>query len=870
VTNQHCGIFTTDASLAIRTWDAWMERVSGISAEMAHGKALVSLFPEIEARGLINRFKNVLSTGAIEALAPAFHHYLIACAPQSPSRRFKYMQQRVTIAPLKENTEITGTIVFIEDVTEDLANDDWRSRREMTDWFANTAAANALSDLIRAIREEHRNASVLNSALAIVAQVGWDTTPALIQLLRDADPEVRMYAALALGDRNDPRAVPDLIKAFKDESANVRYHAIEAIGKLAAPESIDALVEIANAGDFFVSFPALDALAAIGDSRVAPALVSLLGNPAIASAVLDALGKLGDAHSVEPIVRILGKPEPPIDAAVTALARIHERYDSQLHEGQYIVDLVRRSIGEAAVRRLLEGLDRISEPALPSLAKVLGWISGRQVEEALARLMSLPAVRKEAMIALTRSGSRVADLLIQQLDDNDLENRQAAAAALGRIGDPRAVPALLKSLTEDENVAVAAANALAKIGDRSAHETLVSMLGHPKAVTRRAVIAAINSLGHPDMAQIAFDLLSDPDPLVRESAVRIAGYFGYPDCVEKFFQCASDADENVRKAAVEHLPFIDDPRVGTILRHTLRHGSAPVRGAAALALGQMDGDAAAQPLIEALKDEDPWVRYYAVRSIGRLRCESALPALEQVMQNDPAGHVRIATAEALGQFGGKKAIALLRSAMEAKNPDIVRVASLSLAMLADPEAMQPLFEILRTGERTAKLDATRALAAAGTKEAVEALEWAAATEQDIRVRQAAVEELAQMASAESIMALIRMTADRRLRPDCIAALSGLSRSKIEAVASGLKSSQVEVRQAVVEALGRMKHPLASELLARALDDENSSVRLSAVVALGTLGSRLFERKLIELAHKDADVSVRQTARQVIERGNVNA
>ena len=64
--------------------------------------------------------------------------------------------------------------------------------------------------------------------------------------------------------------------------------------------------------------------------------------------------------------------------------------------------------------------------------------------------------------------------------------------------------------------------------------------------------------------------------------MRIAGYFGYPDCVEKVFQCASDADENVRKAAVEHLPYIEDRRVITILGHWLRHGTPAIRAAAAL------------------------------------------------------------------------------------------------------------------------------------------------------------------------------------------------------------------------------------------------------------------------------------------------
>ena len=87
------------------------------------------------------------------------------------------MQQRVTIAPLKEDSEIWGTMVFIEDVTESLENDDWRSRREDTDWLVKNAREATISDLIRSIREQHRNASVLNSAMQVLAQVGWNTRP---------------------------------------------------------------------------------------------------------------------------------------------------------------------------------------------------------------------------------------------------------------------------------------------------------------------------------------------------------------------------------------------------------------------------------------------------------------------------------------------------------------------------------------------------------------------------------------------------------------------------------------------------------------------------------------------------------------------
>src|SRR5207253_7683362 len=78
----------------------------------------------------ISRFQHVLSDGVTEILAPAFHHYLIASPPRSPSERFDKMQQRVTIAPLEENNSIVGTIVTIEDVTERLERE-WSLAKEL-------------------------------------------------------------------------------------------------------------------------------------------------------------------------------------------------------------------------------------------------------------------------------------------------------------------------------------------------------------------------------------------------------------------------------------------------------------------------------------------------------------------------------------------------------------------------------------------------------------------------------------------------------------------------------------------------------------------------------------------------------------------
>src|SRR5215471_4249128 len=114
---QMVGIFTTDANLIINSWDDWLAQVTGITPDGARGGALTALVPELERRGLLKRFERVLSEGVVEVLAPSFHHYLFECPSQFPSKHFDKMQQRVTIAPLRENDAIIGMIVSVEDVT---------------------------------------------------------------------------------------------------------------------------------------------------------------------------------------------------------------------------------------------------------------------------------------------------------------------------------------------------------------------------------------------------------------------------------------------------------------------------------------------------------------------------------------------------------------------------------------------------------------------------------------------------------------------------------------------------------------------------------------------------------------------------------
>jgi HEAT repeat protein len=258
------------------------------------------------------------------------------------------------------------------------------------------------------------------------------------------------------------------------------------------------LTRIAERRDFFLAFPAIQALSRLGDASIAPRLVPLLHDELLRATVAEALGELGDELVALPLLRLLNELNPPTEVVADALAGLYERYEDRYGAGEKIASLAHRTISPVGTQNLLDAVDRVGSDRLRGIARVMGWLSGPAVQRALTRLLGQRTVRAQVVEALVRYGAGVVDLLIDQLGAEDLETRQAAAVALGRIGDRRATPALVAALTDPE-LALPAAGALAHLGDRDAFDALLRLLGHVDTAVRQAAIAALNSIGDADM-----------------------------------------------------------------------------------------------------------------------------------------------------------------------------------------------------------------------------------------------------------------------------------------------------------------------------------------------------------------------------------
>ena len=887
------GVLTTDRQLRVRSWNPWLAAATGLEETHVLGRPLEELTGGPTSAWYHDLFLEVLDSGTARVLAPAFHRFLIPCPPQEPSAHFDRMQQRVTVAPLRHDATVVGLIVTLEDVTwrldaeRELAAElqrtpdvaaavanvgapDWKIRRIAVDALRRAAARPDLEHLIQTLRRDHQDINVLSSALQVLIAADIDVAPALIDLLADGDANLRMHAALALGQLRSHESVPALIGALADPDDNVRFHAVEALGTLAASQAVEPLATLAESGNFFLAFAAIDALGKVNDARVAPRLGSMLSNAPLRRAIVDSLASLGDEDSVPELVALLNEGVGETEAVAAALERIHARYEEEYHAGVQIADLVRSSIAPAGIAAVASALPNAGSRS--ALIAVLGW-AGAASLPALIGVLDDPSVRASVTAAFLSIGREAIEPLLEQLAVGTRDARIAAATLLGRLADRRAVSPLIHLLDgTDAELAAASAGSLAMLGDPAALTGLMGLFGHPRASVRQAAVSAVNAVGADSTADEILKRLSDPDPRVRESAIRVAGYFGFPGCVEAIIASVEHEHEDVRRSAIEQLPVVGHPRALPALVAALSGDSARNRAAAAHAAGFADDGSTAQALMRAIDDSDPWVRYFAAGSIARRRIAEATPALIDRALHDGAMQVRIAAMHALGALDAPHLAGVAATLIRENDSDLAAAAMSALTNVTDPRVDELLEETARGADARARIPAIQALASRSRLQSVEVLDWAARVDEPRELRALAVEGLRRLAQARvpqvantAVTALVGLSAERATRDAALAALATLPESAVEPAGAALADGRLSVRLAAIEALARMRHPQASTALARGLDDPVAAVRSAAIGAFGRLGSRGVSTRVAELRELDPDDGVRRCAAAVCER-----
>lgn len=182
-------------------------------------------------------------------------------------------------------------------------------------------------------------------------------------------------------------------------------------------------------------------------------------------------------------------------------------------------------------------------------------LAGYVGDERLARTLLAdpePAVRASALGAIARLGAlRDEDLARGLADPHPTVRRRACRIAATLPAGSCALVPLLDDA--DPSVVAEAAWALGERGDRSAVSALALVAtGHPDPLCREAAVAALGAIGDPAGLPAILAACNDK-PAVRRRAVLALAPFEGPKVDEALRRARNDRDWQVRQAAEDLL-----------------------------------------------------------------------------------------------------------------------------------------------------------------------------------------------------------------------------------------------------------------------------------------------------------------------------
>jgi HEAT repeat protein len=713
-----------------------------------------------------------------------------------------------------------------------LGDKNWRARKHAAATIAKQSTPDVVTQVLQIFRTQHQNLSQLNAAMQILTLAPVDVVPALVELLQTDHEDVRGYSALALGLRGDPNAIPALIAALSDVSTNVQVAAIEALGALEAAAAVDRLVVVVESLQFELAFPALDALRKIGDGRISHRLVPLVEHPLLCEPVVEALGDLGDEEVVPLLLEQLTRHTVSPAFISSALARIHNRLVELYGCGAVVVEMVRSFANHYPLALILH--TAICESPTTdklSLLAVYSWLPGREVDATLVQLVDEPELQEQCIALLARRRQSAEPFLLQRIEHRGCDVEPDYIELLGSLGDPRFIPALLSLLgCEDDTTIAAALDSLARIQDERTYQPAMALLGHTNLMVRDGAVSVLNSLAHPSLRADLHSLLQDPNPLKRESAVKIACYLGVTSCQDLVFKLCSDPEAIVRQAVIANLPSLEDDRVSGSLEYAIATDTPHVRARAVGALADVGGQQAVSLLERALDDEDVWVRYNAVRSLGKLdRHHQCIDRINSIAMSDPAVQVRIAATDALANYGSVM-LPALRDLLRQSNEDLAEAAISALGRLQLAEAIPDLTAMVGSGRPRLQMAAIRALGASKQVTALTPLKEVAGAADAGLVREA-IAALGILGNAESCEALLWLAQFPRNRKAVIAALLDVPPAAVTVLLNRLPALPLDVSRSVIEVLSRMRSSTALDGLELGMVDPRPAIRFAALAAI---------------------------------------
>jgi HEAT repeat protein len=327
------------------------------------------------------------------------------------------------------------------------------------------------------------------------------------------DGDVRSSAAFDLGEIGDKRAIPHLIR----------------------------LAEIYDAysGAQSAAVTALFKIAKTGNKEATLALIECLKNcdAPIQARVAGALGEIGGLEVIEPLVEALrsrayinGNMSDPRNAAAVSLDKLNWKPQTQKETIYYLI-----------AKKDFNGVAGIGKPAIDFLIEDLrhsGWREYSFAAEVLGEIRA-----QEAVIFL------IKDMRVYQGGVYDNKKKEAAALALGKIKDTRAIEPLIDALAcRLITYAVGTGQGMPKV-----EKDIAVQYAAKKSLVDFGQIAVPQLIKAMKKSVVSIDLVED----MRAGSAVVLGEIGDKRAIPALTEALKDTHETVCKAAKEAIEKIE-------------------------------------------------------------------------------------------------------------------------------------------------------------------------------------------------------------------------------------------------------------------------------------------------------------------------
>jgi len=501
-------------------------------------------------------------------------------------------------------------------------------------------------------------------------------------LLRGSLPLLLLCALLQVLPSHTAEKAPDygrMLESYAEKGVFAQswdYNLVEfqVLGRSPDPAILPVLHAGVTAPKARVRLAAVWLLGLRGDAEAFPLLLGLLHDPnaAVRARAVSWLPPK-DPHTLELIYAAL--QDPATEVRQTAYFRLEFGLLPDVETAEHLLPLLHdadATLRQHAAWRLAAYRDpklipalaaRLAEPDCPPgvwealgqhgdsrvIPVLISLLAGWRGEDDESREGDLAETASDELVDL-QTTLPVAEPLLQALKSNDAGLRAGAAYTLGRIDDPRAVPALLAALGDPHKpVRLAVLQALALQFDARGYQAVLPLLNEQDADIRCAAADALLLCQDARMLPPLKRMLSSEDLRERLAAARTLSLLSHPQVMPLLTRALGDPERDVRQAAIEGCCWrTRDRRTLEAMVKACESDSSLMEELAEL-LACYPPETARPVLLRALKVKDPWRREQAASLLEKYPAPEVTTAL-LVAMTDADGDVREAASGSLAEL----------------------------------------------------------------------------------------------------------------------------------------------------------------------------------------------------------------------------